>query len=99
METQYVMLLSEIIDKMDIKDDLINIEINTGDKKNDNVEIAKQILSIIISKIYKAKDEIYKFISEYKQISIDEAKKTDIIKFIKEDLGQIKGISDFFQSL
>ncbi len=98
METQFVMLLSEIIDKMGIKEELIKVDINTGDEKKDKEELAKQILSIFVSKMYKAKEEIYTFISEYKKISIDEAKKLDIIKFIKEEFSNIKGIADFFQS-
>lgn len=98
METQFVMSLSEIIDKMEIKEELIKLDINTGNEKKDKEELAKQILSIFISKMYKAKDEIYAFISEYKKISIEESKTLDVIKFMKEEFSKIKGITDFFQS-
>ena len=35
MKTKYLLLLSEIIDKMDIKEELQNLDFNTGDEKED----------------------------------------------------------------
>lgn len=79
--------ISMIIDKMEIKNDLASMEINTGNEKSDKEELGKQLIALIISKLYKAKDEIFEFIANYKGISIEEAKKVEIIGFLKELFG------------
>ncbi len=94
LNTEMIMHLSACIDKMEIGQELKKMEVNTGDSKKDNEELSKQLLILIISKIYKAKDEIYEMIADYKGITIEEAKKVEIIPIIQEILG-IEGIQDF----
>lgn len=94
LNTEMIMHLSACIDKMEIGQELKKMEVNTGDSKKDNEELSKQLLILIISKIYKAKDEIYEMIADYKAITVEEAKKVEIIPIIQEILG-IEGIQDF----
>lgn len=94
LSTETIMCLSAIIDKMDIKEDLKNMVVETGDEEKDKEEIGKQLIVLLITKLHKAKDEVYEFISQYKQISIEDAKKANAIEIIKEVLG-IDGTSDF----
>lgn len=94
LNTEVVMLLSECIDKMEIGEQLKSLNVDTGNTKQDNEELGKQLIILIISKIYKAKDTIYELIATYKGISIEEAKKQDIIPIIQEILG-INGVKDF----
>ena len=70
--------LSMIIDKMGIADEIANID------KETNEEVGKALISIIISKIYKAENEIYEWISEVKGISVDEAKDVDFVQLISD---------------
>lgn len=78
MKTKLLIKLSLIMDKMGIASEISKIEGTT------NEEIAKTILAIIVSKIYKAEKEIYELISEFKNISIEEAMDIDIIPVINE---------------
>lgn len=78
MKTKLLIKLSLIMDKMEIASEISKIEGET------NEEIAKKILGILISKIYRAEDEIYELISEFKNISLDDAKEVDIIPIIQE---------------
>lgn len=94
LNTEMIMHLSACIDKMEIGQELKKMEVNTGDSKKDNEELSKQLLILIISKIYKAKEEIYEMIADYKGITVEEAKKVEIIPIIQEILG-IEGIQDF----
>lgn len=89
MSTELLMKLSCIIDKMDIAKELAAIEVTNND------EVAKNLFVIVITKMYKVQDEIYKFISEYKNISVEEAKKADVLELIKE-LSSIEGLKNFF---
>ena len=94
LSTEMIMNLSAIIDKMDIAEQLRSLEINTGNTKKDNEELGKQLLVLIISKIYKAKDEVYGLIALYKNIDIEEAKKVEIIPILQEILG-LEGLKSF----
>lgn len=94
LTTETVITLSLIIDKMEIRDELKNLEINTGNEEQDNKELGKRLILLIISKLYKAKEEIYQLISEYKSISIEEAKNVEIMPVLKEILG-IEDLVDF----
>lgn len=94
LSTEVLMTLSACIDKMEIREELKNLEIDTGNDEKDNEELGKQLIILIISKIYKAKDEVFELVSLYKGISIEEAKKAEIIPIIKEILG-IDGVTNF----
>ena len=72
LSSSLLIRLSLIVDKMGIAKELASIE--TDDKK----ELIKNVLAIVLGKLYKAEDEIYKWISEVKEISIDEAKSIDL---------------------
>ena len=53
MKTKYLLLLSEIIDKMDIKEELQNLDFNTGDEKEDREKLGAALITLIITRIYK----------------------------------------------
>lgn len=72
MKTEYLVMLSEIIDKMEIADELKSLEINTGNTKKDNEELGKKVIMMIFTKIYKCKTEFYSFIATYKGYLKDE---------------------------
>lgn len=88
MNAKLLMKISLIIDKMGIANDIMSID------KSSNEEVGKALIALIISKIYKAEEEVYEVIAEYKNISIEEAKKTEIIPILKELL-KLKDVKDF----
>ena len=94
ISTEMAIIMSAIVDKMEIGQELKQMEVNTGDEKKDREELGKQLIVLIISKLYKAKEELYKLISLYKGIPVEEAKKAQIIPIIKELFG-IDGAVDF----
>lgn len=94
INTEIIMNISACIDKMGIGDELKKLNVDTGNEEEDNKELGKQLIILIASKIYKAKEEVYELIANYKGITIEEAKKVAIIPVIKEILG-INGIKDF----
>ena len=66
MKTKYLLLLSEIIDKMDIKEDLQNLDFNTGDEKADREKLGTALITLLMTKIYKCPKEVYTFIASFK---------------------------------
>ena len=66
MKTKYLLLLSEIIDKMDIKEDLQNLDFNTGDEKADREKLGTALITLLMTKIYKCPKEVYTFIATFK---------------------------------
>lgn len=94
LSTEMIMSLSACIDKMEIAEDLKKLEINTGNELADNEELGKELIVLLISRLYKAKDEVYEMIANYKEISVEEAKKANVIPIIQEILG-IQGVTDF----
>lgn len=88
MKTKHLIKLSKIIDKIEIKDALVSIE------EDDTKEVAKRILSLLISNLYKAEKEIYEFVADYKGITIEEAENEDIIKLLTDVL-DVDRIKDF----
>lgn len=100
MKTEYLIMLSEIIDKMGISEEIKSLEINTEDEQKDNEELGKQLIMMIFTKIYKCKKEFYTFIATYKGYLKDEeeyensetyelAKKEAIKKAKEEDVMSI----------
>jgi hypothetical protein len=94
IETEIIMSLSEIIDKMGIANELKQLEVNTGDEKKDLEKLGQEVIILIFTKLYKVKDEVYDLISKYKKISIEQAKTEDAIGIFKEILN-IDGVKDF----
>jgi hypothetical protein len=86
METQVFIKLSAMIDKMGI--DLSTIQGKT------NEETGLKMISIIIKNIYKAEQELYELIALKNKIETEEAKKINVIAFIKE-LMKVDGMADF----
>ena len=84
MKTEYLLMLSEILDKMEITEELKSLEVNTGDEKKDQEEIRKQLITLIITRIYKCKNEVYKFIATYKGYFPEE------LEFSSEDTEETK---------
>ena len=66
MKTKYLLLLSEIIDKMDIKEELQNLNFNTGDEKEDREKLGTALITLLITRLYKCEKEVYNFIANYK---------------------------------
>lgn len=95
MKTEYLVMLSEIIDKMGIANEIKNLEINTGDVNKDNEELGKTLIMMIFTRIYKCKTEFYTFIAkfkgylqdeeDYESVDAFEAAKKDAIKKAKEE--------------
>ena len=88
MNAQLLMKISLIIDKMGIANDIMSID------KSSNEEVGKALIGLIISKMYKAENEVYEVIAEYKGLTIEEAKKAEIIPILK-DLLKLKEVKDF----
>lgn len=66
MKTKYLLLLSEIIDKMDIKEELQNLNFNTGNEKEDKEKLGTALITLLITRLYKCEKEVYNFIANYK---------------------------------
>lgn len=66
MKTKYLLLLSEIIDKMDIKEDLQNLDFNTGDEKVDREKLGTALITLLVTKLYKCPKEVYTFVASFK---------------------------------
>lgn len=94
LDAQTAIKITRLIDKMGIKDEIVNISVETDNPEQDNIELSKKLFSIVISKLYLIEDELYEFISEYKDISIEEAKKVNIIELLK-DIFSADGAVDF----
>lgn len=84
MKTEYLLMLSEILDKMEITEELKSLEVNTGDEKKDQEELGKQLIALLVTRIYKCKTEVYKFIATYKGYYPEE------LEFNSEDTEEIK---------
>ena len=84
MKTEYLLMLSEILDKMEITEELKSLEVNTGDEKKDQEELGKQLITLLITRIYKCKNEVYKFIATYKGYFPEE------LEFSSEDTEETK---------
>ncbi len=88
-----ICLISSIIDKIEIDDKFIQEMLALGrtgkgkskeDKENLQKQIGMKVVLKISSKLHLAKEELIEFISTYKGISKEEAKKEDVIPIIKE---------------
>ena len=88
MSTEQLIALSLIIDKMQIKDEIVNLDGKT------NEEVGKQLIALFICNLHKAADDIYSFIANYKKITVEDAKKANIIEILKEILNTA-GVKDF----
>lgn len=78
MNAEMLMKLSLIVSKMGIVDELRKLETSS------NEELGKALIALVISNLYKADEEIYELIANYKKITTEEAKGVDIIPLIKD---------------
>ncbi len=106
ISTKDIMLLSEIISKMGISEELKNINGDTTE------EVGTELIILLITNLHKADYEIYKFIANYKNYfdesmtednpeyvkmydqAIKKAQKEDFVAVMKEILN-IEGVTDF----
>ena len=94
-----VFRFSEIIDKMGIEVDLNNLVDKFKGETNIQAKVGGQIGLLLVKKIHKAEREVYKFIAEIEEKTIDEIKKygfKDLIGFFNELVSQ-EDFADFFQ--
>jgi hypothetical protein len=87
MEAQVLVQVSLMIDKM-------GIDIGSIQGKDDK-EVGLKLISLLIKNLHKAETELYELVASKNGVSIEEAKKVNIIKFFKE-LMQVEGMKDFF---
>ncbi len=83
------MKVSAIIDKMKI-----TMPVTKGKGQQ---ELGAELMFQVVSKLHKAKDEVYAFVAEVKGCTKEEAKNVDLIEFIKELIGA-EGMKDFLSS-
>lgn len=88
MTTELIIKLSCIIDKMQIKDELIKIDAKT------NEAVGKHVIALIACNLHKAAEDVYEFISMYKEISVEQAKKENVLAILKEVVKN-PGVKDF----
>lgn len=94
MKPELIFKLSAIVDKMQIADEIFKLDISTGDEEKDKKELGTKIVTTFLTKIYKAKEEVYDLICYNKSCSREEAESCDIIEEIKNILA-VPGIKDF----
>lgn len=95
------MVLSAIIDKMDLQIDLDALMSGKSGKKISDEELQKkfgvELIMQLIRKAYKAKEEWFELIACMKEITTEEAKKVDLVSFFGEFI-KTPGVMDFFGS-
>lgn len=103
-----ICLISSIIDKIEIDDKFINEMIELGrtakEKSKENAEkIQMQIgMKMVIKlgkKLHEVRDDLVKFVANYKEISEEEAKKVDIKDIVKELISDKDFVSFFKQKV
>lgn len=88
--------LSRIIDKMGISSVMMNINIDTGNEKEDIEAVAKEVFSLLLNNLYKAESEVYELISVLLKITPEEAEEVDLLPIIKSFLQNTK-LTDFLK--
>ena len=88
-----ICLISAILDKVKLDDDFINEMFLMGKDakgKNDNEiktiqnKIGMKVIMKLGSQLHNVRDELIKFIANYKEITEEEAAKVNVIDIIKE---------------
>ncbi len=83
------MKISAIIDKMKI--------VMPPTKGKGQQELGAELMFQVISKLHRAKDEVYALVAEVKGCTKEEAKGVNLVEFITE-LTNIDGLKDFLSS-
>lgn len=103
-----ICLISSIIDKIEIDDKFINemIELGRtakGKSKENSEKIQMQIgIKIVLKlgkKLHEVRNDLVKFVANYKEISEEEAKKVDIKDIVKELISDKDFVSFFKQKV
>lgn len=103
-----ICLISSIIDKIEIDDKFINemIELGKtakGKSKENSEKIQMQIgIKIVLKlgkKLHEVRNDLVKFVANYKEISEEEAKKVDIKDIVKELISDKDFVSFFKQKV
>ena len=89
--------ISSIIDKMDLEINTTKKDKNGKEFKVTQDELGASLIMQMISKLYKAENEVYSLVADMKKIEIKEAENIDIIEFIKELVKDTSAVS-FFKS-
>lgn len=105
INVEQMCLISSIMNKMEIDSKLINGLFEKGKsvngKSNEEKEamqkqLGAELLFMLGKKLYLVKDELIQFIASYRDIPEDEAKKVDVIEFIKEAMKD-EGLKSFLK--
>lgn len=88
MTIKNIASLSKIIDKMGL--DISEISKGLQDKDTTQEAFGLFLFGKIAPKLHKVEDDIIEFIADFKKINKEEAAEIDIVKFLKENLGDIK---------
>lgn len=106
LKNNVLMALSEMIDVMDIKKEIMNIN------GKSNEEVGQELIMLLITKLYKAKKQYYDFVIRFKDIKVEDenlskeekyeklieiVENMDAIDILKE-LIQVEGLSNFLAS-
>ena len=84
-------IASEIIEKANRykrEAELIKIDAKT------NEAVGKHVIALIACNLHKAAEDVYEFISMYKEISVEQAKKENVLAILKEVVKN-PGVKDF----
>lgn len=84
MKTEYLILLSEIVDKMDIKEKIKDLEIPKEKTEEATKKLGLQIIMLLFTNVYKCKKEFYTFIALYKGYIHEEEEYTSSEEYQKE---------------
>lgn len=84
------MQLSAIVDKLDLKMPKVT-------KDTTQEALGADLMLQALSKVHRAKNEIYVLVSEIKGCTKEEAKKVNLVEFIRELMAE-EGVTDFLSS-
>jgi len=99
IKTKHLFLLSAVIDKMDLDQDLKEL-FKKGKAKKSKEEIGKDIIFSLAKKLYKAESEIMKLIAGITDKTVEEAEELpmkETLEIIKSMLSE-EGVLDFLSS-
>lgn len=99
LENNDIYLLSEIIDKMEIELPSQTKNVKGKEVPKDQQEYGKEIITLLIRKIYKAKNEINQLISNLTGITTEEVEKMKIKDTIEafKNIASQEGFADFLK--
>lgn len=100
IKTKHIFLLSKIVDKMELDDNLKSVLAGTKNKKVNKTELGFTIIAGIGKKLHKAQDEILELVSEVTgkaRKDVEEMSSKEMMKVLKDILSE-EGVLDFLHS-